>query len=238
DVALGSLSQNNIKKASSTTNIVDDLNSILGVKKIYIKDKSAECLADNLQNEAIKEENTPAEMMRGLDQQMKKEDKGLYFMDRIWVPLIGDLRTMIMGEEHTTRSSIHPGADKMYYDLRDMYWWPVLADVAEGIGNTTKHEYDLSSSNRWTNYHSSIQCAPFKALYGRKCRPHVLWAKVGENRLIGPEMVQETIDKVVLIKVRLKAARDHQKIYADNMREPIEFEVDNKCYLKCRRGTL
>ncbi|GJX65600.1 retrotransposon protein, putative, ty3-gypsy subclass [Tanacetum coccineum] len=47
------------------------------------------------------------------------------------------------------------------------------------------------------NYHLSIRCAPFVALYGRKCRSPVLWAEVGENRLIGPEMVQETIDKVI-----------------------------------------
>ncbi|GKF83801.1 putative reverse transcriptase domain-containing protein, partial [Tanacetum coccineum] len=63
-------------------------------------------------------------------------------------------------------------------------------------------------------YHSSIRCAPFEALYKKKCRSHVLWAEVGENRLIGLEMVQETIDKVVLIKERLKAARDRQKSYA------------------------
>ncbi|GJY68122.1 putative reverse transcriptase domain-containing protein [Tanacetum coccineum] len=53
----------------------------------------------------------------------KKGDGGLYFMDIIWVPLIGDVRTMIMDEAHATRYSIHPRADKMYYDLRDMYWW-------------------------------------------------------------------------------------------------------------------
>ncbi|GJX28659.1 homeodomain-like protein [Tanacetum coccineum] len=54
------------------------------------------------------------------------------------------------------------------------------------------------------SYHSSIRCVPFKALYGRKCRSPVLWAEIRENRLIGPEMVQETTDKVVLIKERLK----------------------------------
>ncbi|GJS12451.1 reverse transcriptase domain-containing protein [Tanacetum coccineum] len=84
------------------------------------------------QNEAIKEENVLAEMLRGLDQQMeKRRDRGLYYMDRIWVPLIGDIRTMIMDEAHATRYSIHPGAGKMYYDLRDMYWWPGMKkDIA------------------------------------------------------------------------------------------------------------
>ncbi|GJT58164.1 putative reverse transcriptase domain-containing protein [Tanacetum coccineum] len=75
------------------------------------------------------------------------------------------------------------------------------------------------------SYHSSIRCAPFEALYGRKCRSPVLWAEIGESRLIGAELVQETIDKVVLIKEKLKAARDHQKSYADNRRKPLEFKV-------------
>ncbi|GJU51104.1 putative reverse transcriptase domain-containing protein [Tanacetum coccineum] len=58
------------------------------------------------------------------------------------------------------------------------------------------------------SYHSSIRCAPFEALYGRKCRSPILWAEIGESSLIGPELVQETTDKVVLIKEKLKAARD------------------------------
>ncbi|GJS96388.1 putative reverse transcriptase domain-containing protein [Tanacetum coccineum] len=76
-------------------------------------------------NEACKVENTPAEMLRGLDQQMeKRKEGGLYFLDRIWVPLTSNVRTVIMDEAHATRYSVHLGADKMCYDLRDMYWWP------------------------------------------------------------------------------------------------------------------
>ncbi|GKA10512.1 putative reverse transcriptase domain-containing protein [Tanacetum coccineum] len=159
------------------------------------------------QYEASKEENTPAKMLHGLDQKMeKKQDGGLYFMDRIWVPLIGDVRTMIIDEAHTTRYSIHPGSDKTYYDLRDMYWWPVIIQV-------------------------------FNLLHLKRCMEgsvgHFFFlAKVRENRLIGPEMVQETIDKVVIIKERLKAARDCQKSYADNKRKPLEFEEGDRVLLK------
>ncbi|GJT41054.1 hypothetical protein Tco_0940919 [Tanacetum coccineum] len=65
----------------------------------------------------------------------------------------------------------------------------------------------------WLSFHnnsylSSIRCAPFEALYGRKCRSPILWAEIGESSLIGPELVQEMTDKVVLIKEKLKAARD------------------------------
>nr|GEZ37030.1 putative reverse transcriptase domain-containing protein [Tanacetum cinerariifolium] len=61
----------------------------------------------------------------------KREDVSLYFLDRIWVPLLGGVRTIIMDETHKTRYYVHPGADKMYQDLRDMYWWPGMKrDIA------------------------------------------------------------------------------------------------------------
>ncbi|GJZ99092.1 putative reverse transcriptase domain-containing protein [Tanacetum coccineum] len=75
-------------------------------------------------SEASKDVNTLIEMLRGLDKQFKrKEDGGLYFVERIWVQVYGNLRTLIMNEAHATRYSVHPGADKMYYDLQDLYWW-------------------------------------------------------------------------------------------------------------------
>nr|GEU63806.1 transposon Ty3-G Gag-Pol polyprotein [Tanacetum cinerariifolium] len=78
-----------------------------------------------VQGEAFKDENVIAEGLNGTDQQMeKREDGSLHYMDRIWVPLVGGVRTKIMDEAHKTRYSVHPGADKMYYDLQDMYWWP------------------------------------------------------------------------------------------------------------------
>ncbi|GKA16301.1 putative reverse transcriptase domain-containing protein, partial [Tanacetum coccineum] len=74
------------------------------------------------QSQALRQENILMENLHGLDQQMeKKEGESLYFMDRIWVPLIGDVRTIIMDEAHKTKYSVHPGADKMYYDLQDSY---------------------------------------------------------------------------------------------------------------------
>nr|GEW10865.1 putative reverse transcriptase domain-containing protein [Tanacetum cinerariifolium] len=57
-------------------------------------------------------------------------------------------------------------------------------------------------------------------------------AKIKESRLIGPELVQETTDKVVLIKENLKAARDRQKSYADNGHKPLEFKVRDRVLLK------
>nr|GFC00270.1 putative reverse transcriptase domain-containing protein [Tanacetum cinerariifolium] len=90
------------------------------------------------------------------------------------------------------------------------------------------------------SYHASIKAAPFKALYGRKCRSPVCWAKVGDAQLTGPKIIQETTKKIVQIKQRLQAARDCQKSYADVRRKPLEFQVGNKVTLKvlAKVGTI
>ncbi|GKC91077.1 putative reverse transcriptase domain-containing protein [Tanacetum coccineum] len=61
-----------------------------------------------------------AGLQRGIDEMIKlRSDGSLYYLDRIWVPLKGDVRTLIMNEAHKSKYSVHPRADKMYYDLRD-----------------------------------------------------------------------------------------------------------------------
>ncbi|GJU58496.1 hypothetical protein Tco_1236262 [Tanacetum coccineum] len=61
---------------------------------------------------------------------------------------------------------------------------------------------------------------------------HVLWAEIGGSSFIGPELVQEIIDKVVLVKEQPKTVRDRQKSYADKRRKPLEFEVGDQVLLK------
>ncbi|GKC55971.1 putative reverse transcriptase domain-containing protein, partial [Tanacetum coccineum] len=65
--------------------------------------------------------------------------------------------------------------------------------------------------------------APFEALYGRKCRSLVCWTDVGEAQIPGPELIQETTEKIIQIKQRMQAARDRQKSYADLKHKPMEF---------------
>ncbi|GJT34252.1 putative reverse transcriptase domain-containing protein [Tanacetum coccineum] len=287
------------------------------------------------QGEAFNQENVLAERLHGLDQQMeRKGDGSLYFMDRIWVPLVGGVRTVIMDEAHKSRYSVHHGADKMYYDLRDIYWWPgIKRDIATYVSECltcakvkdehqrpsgllqqpeipewkwenitmdfitklprTRNRHDaiwvivdrltksvhflaihqdysteklgrlytdeivahgqrertiqtledmlracvIEFSGSWdvhlplaefsynNSYHTIIQCAPFEALYGRKCRSPMLWAEIREGSLIGPELVQETTDKVVVIKEKLQVPRDRQKSYADSGCKMTEYEI-------------
>ncbi|GJT57977.1 putative reverse transcriptase domain-containing protein [Tanacetum coccineum] len=82
------------------------------------------------------------------------------------------------------------------------------------------------------SYHASIKAAPFKALYGRKCQSPVCWTEVGEAQILGPELIQETTEKIIQIKQRMQAARDRQKSYADLKRKPMEFQVGDKVMLK------
>ncbi|GJS49176.1 putative reverse transcriptase domain-containing protein [Tanacetum coccineum] len=94
------------------------------------------------QTEALKPENLSAEYVGGmLRKDLPKEklepraDRTLCLNNRSWVPCFGDLRTLIMHESHKSKYSIHSGSDKMYQDLRQLYWWPnIKADIATYIG--------------------------------------------------------------------------------------------------------
>ncbi|GJX33418.1 putative nucleotidyltransferase, ribonuclease H [Tanacetum coccineum] len=84
------------------------------------------------QNEVVDEF---AGLQKGLDEMIEHRSDGtLYYLDRIWVPLKGDVRTLIMDEAHKSKYFVHPGADKMYYDLRDRYWRPRMKkDIPEYV---------------------------------------------------------------------------------------------------------
>uniref|UniRef100_A0A1J3GIM6 RNA-directed DNA polymerase n=1 Tax=Noccaea caerulescens TaxID=107243 RepID=A0A1J3GIM6_NOCCA len=84
------------------------------------------------------------------------------------------------------------------------------------------------------SFHSSIEMSPYEALYGRPCRTPLCWTEVGERRDLEPEMIEETVEQVELLKEKLKEAHDRQKSYADKRRRDLEFAVGDKVYLKMR----
>nr|GEY02974.1 hypothetical protein [Tanacetum cinerariifolium] len=69
-----------------------------------------------------------------------------------------------------------------------------------------------------------------------KCCSPVCWTKVGEAQILGPELIQETTEKIIQIKQRMQAARDRKKSYADLKHKPMEFHVGDKVMLKVRLG--
>ena len=65
-----------------------------------------------------------------------------------------------------------------------------------------------------------------------KCRSPICWDDVGETRLLGPEIVQQTIDKIQVIKERLQIAQSRQKSFADVRRRKLEFQVSDHVFLR------
>ncbi|GJW45214.1 putative reverse transcriptase domain-containing protein [Tanacetum coccineum] len=153
-------------------------------------------------------------------------DRDSRFTSRFWQSMQEALGTRL-----DMSTAYHPQTDgqseRTIQTLEDM----LRACVLDFGGSWDVHlplvEFSYNNS-----YHSSVRCAPFEALYGRKCRSPIMWAEVGEGQLIGPELVQETTEKISQIKDRLKAARDRQKSYADKRRKPLEFSVGDYVLLK------
>ncbi|GJS66893.1 reverse transcriptase domain-containing protein [Tanacetum coccineum] len=84
------------------------------------------------QKEAVKVENIEAEDIEGMLKKLEARADGTLCLDnRSWLPCYGDTRSLIMHESHKSKYSIHPGADKMYHDMKMLYWWPNMkADIA------------------------------------------------------------------------------------------------------------
>ncbi|XP_070032736.1 uncharacterized protein [Nicotiana tomentosiformis] len=102
-------------------------------------------------------------------------------------------------------------AERTIQTLEDMLWNYVMD--FRGSWNEHLPLIEFAYNN---NYHSSIQMAPYEALYGRKCRSHIEWFEVGKAKLVGPKLVQQTVENIKLIRERLLATQSHQKSFADN----------------------
>ncbi|GJV37267.1 reverse transcriptase domain-containing protein [Tanacetum coccineum] len=88
---------------------------------------------------------------KGLDEMIEQRSDGtLYYLDRIWVPLKGEVRTLIMDEAHKSKYSVHLGADELSYDLRDRYWWP---GMKKDIADTLENLYPMDDEPMWAADH-------------------------------------------------------------------------------------
>nr|GFB75797.1 transposon Ty3-G Gag-Pol polyprotein [Tanacetum cinerariifolium] len=292
--------------------------------------------------EAQKEDNEIWTIVENLVEQTEfrlDEDDVLWQGTRLCVLNDASLREALLTEAHISPFSVHSGSTKMYYDLKQHFWWSgIKQDVATfvsrgshfsifrsfGFYEDTQRRHDAiwvvvdrltksahflpirkdysvsklaeifqqeivrlhgtpsailsdrdprfasrfwkglqkawgtrlklstafnpqtdgQTERNWGDYiclveftynnswHASIMCAPFKMLYGRKCRAPICWDQVGERVIEGPKMIEVTNEKVAVAKEKLKEARTRQKSYADKHRRLIEFQPGDRVFLK------
>ena len=136
-----------------------------------------------------------------------------------------------LGTKLNMSTAYHPQTDgkseRTIRTIEDM----LRVCVVDFKGNWDDHLPLIEFPNN-NSYHASIGMPPFEALYGRKCRSPLYWDEVGEWRILGPGLVQQTKEKIELIRQRLVAAQNRQSKYADQHRRDTEFEIGYLVLLK------
>ncbi|GJZ88465.1 reverse transcriptase domain-containing protein [Tanacetum coccineum] len=149
-----------------------------------------------------------------------------HFTSRFW-----QLLQSALGTQLDMSTAYHPEtngqSERTILTLEDM-----LRDCVIDFGKGWDKHLPLIEFSYNNSYHASIKAAPFKALYGQKCRSPVCWAEVGDSQLTGPKIIQETTKKIVQIPQRLQAARDQKRSYDNIRRKPLEFHVGDRVMLK------
>ncbi|KAL0537606.1 hypothetical protein IC582_026589 [Cucumis melo] len=161
-------------------------------------------------------------------------DRDARFTSKFWKGL-----QTAMGTRLDFSTAFHPQTDgqteRLNQVLEDMLW--ACALEFPGSWDSHLHLMEFAYNN---SYQATIGMAPFEALYGKCCRSPVCWGEVGEQRLMGPELVQSTNEAIQKIRSRMHTAQSSQKSYADVRRKDLEFEVGDKVFLKVApmRGVL
>nr|GEV74378.1 putative reverse transcriptase domain-containing protein [Tanacetum cinerariifolium] len=136
-----------------------------------------------------------------------------------------------LGTRLDMSTTYHPKTDgqskRTIQTLEDM-----LCACAIDFGKGLVNHLPLVEFSYNNSYHASIKAAPFEARYGRKCRLPMCWTEVREAQILGPELIQETTEKIVQFKQRMQATHYREKSYADLKRNPMEFQVGDKVMLK------
>ncbi|KAK2420476.1 hypothetical protein QL285_031201 [Trifolium repens] len=136
-----------------------------------------------------------------------------------------------LGTKLRLSSAYHPQTDgqteRTNQSLEDLLRACVLDDRGSWDDVLPLIEFTYNNS-----FHASIGMAPYEALYGRRCQTPLCWYQDEESMIVGPEMVQQTTDKVRKIRAMMKVAQDRQKSYADRRRRPLEFEEGDHVFLR------
>jgi hypothetical protein len=153
-------------------------------------------------------------------------DHGAQFIARFWEQLQYALETKLIRS-----SAYHPQIDgqteRVNHILEDMLRACVLQYDKNWDKCLSLAEFLYNNS-----YQTSLKMAPFKALYGRRCRTPLSWSQTGECKIFGPDFVTKAEEKVKTIQNNLKAAQSRQKSYADIRRRPLQFQIGDFVYLR------
>nr|GEV68349.1 hypothetical protein [Tanacetum cinerariifolium] len=193
-----------------------------------------------LKIEAIKEENIKEENLRGMEKSFETHPDGTrYFKNRTWLPnkMYPDLKQLYLWlnmkaeiatyvSKCLTCSKVKTECQKpsellQQHEFPVWKWERITMDYVNKLPRTSvvmtpfrngwDMQFPLIEFSYNNSYHAGIKAASFEALDGQKCRSLVCWSKVGHNQLTGPEIIQDTTEKIVQIRFRLQAARSRQK---------------------------
>ncbi|KAL0560443.1 hypothetical protein IC582_000848 [Cucumis melo] len=153
-------------------------------------------------------------------------DRDARFTSKFWKGL-----QTAMGTRLDFSTAFHPQTDGQTERLNKVLEDMLRACALEFPGSWDSHLHLMEFAYN-NSYQATIGMAPFEALYGKCCRSPVCWGEVGEQRLMGPELVQSTNEAIQKIRSRMHTAQCRQKSYADVRRKDLEFEVGDKVFLK------
>ncbi|KAA0048733.1 pol protein [Cucumis melo var. makuwa] len=161
-------------------------------------------------------------------------DRDARFTSKFWKGL-----QTTMGTRLDFSTAFHPQTNGQTERLNQVLEDMLRACALEFSGSWDSHLHLMKFAYN-NSYQATIGMAPFEALYGKCCRSPVCWGEVGEQRLMGPELVQSTNEAIQKIRSRMHTAQSRQKSYADVRRKDLEFEVGDKVFLKVApmRGVL
>lgn len=153
-------------------------------------------------------------------------DRDPRFTSRFW-----ESHHKALGTKLRLSSAYHPQIDgqteRTIQSLEDLLRACVLEQRGSWDSFLPLIEFTYNNS-----FHSSIGMAPYEPLYGRRCRTPLCWVDSSESIALGPEVVQQTTEKVKLIQERMRAAQSKQKSYYDKRRKDLEFAVGDHVFLR------
>ncbi|KAA0067014.1 pol protein [Cucumis melo var. makuwa] len=153
-------------------------------------------------------------------------DRDARFTSKFWKGL-----QLALGTRLDFSTAFHPQTEGQTERLNQVLEDMLRACVLEFSGSWDSHLHLMEFAYN-NSYQATIGMAPFEALYGKCCRSPICWGEVGEQRMLGPELVQTTNVAIQKIRARMLTAQSRKKSYADVRRKDLEFEVGDMVFLK------